>query len=200
MRLALLLVVPFLVTGRPSACLLVCSLLPPSLCRLTIKPSRSPPPPSPITPPHPTPPHPSTQRRPTHTAPHVTLPSPPPIPAHSARYPTLSPVPNASLFSIPNPAWQILAAEAFEHRRLLDRLGPGNFVLHYEAARFLQHPAGFAGGEAFLWWWWWLCGGTEAVVVGGGGGVVMLAGGLGRGAGGEGVCVHVWGARDRWRA
>ncbi|CAM9508051.1 unnamed protein product [Ascophyllum nodosum] len=39
----------------------------------------------------------------------------------------------------------ILAAEAFEHRRLLDRLGPGNFVLHYEAARFLQRPAGSAG-------------------------------------------------------
>ncbi|CAN0357522.1 unnamed protein product, partial [Laminaria digitata] len=44
----------------------------------------------------------------------------------------------------------ILAAEAFEHRRLLDRLGPGNFVLHYEAARFLQHPPGFAGDGAWV--------------------------------------------------
>eukprot|EP00903_Cladosiphon_okamuranus_P015184 g14038.t1 len=44
----------------------------------------------------------------------------------------------------------ILAAEAFEHRRLLDRLGPGNFVLHYEAARFLQKPPGFAGDGAWV--------------------------------------------------
>ncbi|CAN0091194.1 unnamed protein product [Ectocarpus sp. 6 AP-2014] len=44
----------------------------------------------------------------------------------------------------------ILAAEAFEHRRLLDRLGPGNFVLHYEAARFLQKPPGFAGEGAWV--------------------------------------------------
>lgn len=45
---------------------------------------------------------------------------------------------------------QILAAEAFEHRRLLDRLGPGNFVLHYEAARFLQNQPGPAGGGFFF--------------------------------------------------
>lgn len=48
------------------------------------------------------------------------------------------------MFAVPYA--QILAAEAFEHRRLLDRLGPGNFVLHYEAARFLQKAAGPAGG------------------------------------------------------
>lgn len=45
---------------------------------------------------------------------------------------------------------QVLAAEAFEHRRLLDRLGPGNFVLHYEAARFLQKHPGFAGDGAWV--------------------------------------------------
>lgn len=44
----------------------------------------------------------------------------------------------------------ILAAEAFEHRRLLDRLGPGNFVLHYEAARFLQNQPGPAGDGAWV--------------------------------------------------